>query len=253
MRQDERARFVQGLGRARRVAFPAGEYVGQESFMSADEIRLLAERAAIGPDVTVLDVCCGIAGPGRLITSELGCRYVGVDYSASALQIARHLADGLPCRFEQARVPPLPDGPYDVVLVLETMLAFPDKAALLAEVARVLRPGGRFAFTMESGAPLTARERVRMPDADTVHLMEMDDLSVALEQAGLHIIREQSCTEAHRAAASALLEAFRADEAWIGGRIGSEALADLVAAHELWCDWLSSGRVRKYDVVAQRR
>ena len=69
-------------------------------------------------------------------------------------------------------MPPLPDGRFDVVLLLETMLAFPDKAALLAEVARVLEPGGRFAFTVEEGRPLTAGERARMPDADTVWLVE---------------------------------------------------------------------------------
>ena len=36
-----------------------------------------------------------------------------------------------------------------MVLLLETMLAFPDKEALVGEVARVLGPGGRFAFTVE--------------------------------------------------------------------------------------------------------
>ena len=39
--------------------------------------------------------------------------------------------DGLPCRFEVARVPPLPRGTFEVVLLLETMLAFPDKRTLL--------------------------------------------------------------------------------------------------------------------------
>ena len=47
--------------------------------MSASEILSLAARAGIAPGVSVLDVCCGVAGPGRLITRELGCTYVGVD------------------------------------------------------------------------------------------------------------------------------------------------------------------------------
>src|SRR4051812_28019030 len=96
------------LEQARVSAYAPGEYVGQESFMGAAEILDLADRAEIGPDTSVLDLCCGVAGPGRLIASKLGCRYLGVDYSASAVEIARELAGDLPCRFEQAHVPPLP-------------------------------------------------------------------------------------------------------------------------------------------------
>ncbi|MDX6553686.1 MAG: hypothetical protein QOH74_2174, partial [Gaiellales bacterium] len=91
--------------------------------MRAGEIRALAQRAGIAPGVSVLDLCCGIAGPGRFVTRELGCGYLGVDYSESAIQIARARARDLPCRFEVAQIPPLPPGTFDVVLLLETMLA----------------------------------------------------------------------------------------------------------------------------------
>ena len=65
-----------------------------------------------------------------MITAESGCHYLGVDHSASALATARELAGKLPCRFEQAHLPPLPEGRFEVVLLLETMLAFPDKGRL---------------------------------------------------------------------------------------------------------------------------
>ncbi len=67
----------------------------------------------------MLDLCCGVAGPGRMITAESGCRYLGVDHSASALATAQELAGNLPCRFEQAHLPPLPEGSFEVVLLLE--------------------------------------------------------------------------------------------------------------------------------------
>src|SRR5690349_18040896 len=166
MRQDDRAPYDRALHRARVAAFPPGEFVGQESFMTAGEIRALGVQAGIGPGVAVLDVCCGIAGPGRFITRELGCEYVGVDASAGAVAIARDR----PCRFAVARIPPLPAGPHDVVLLLETLLAFEDKDALVREIFPALLGGGRFAFTLEEGAPLTPAERAAMPDADTVSL-----------------------------------------------------------------------------------
>jgi SAM-dependent methyltransferase len=253
VRQDQREPFLTGLRRAREAAYPAGEYVGQESFMRAAEIHRLARSAGIGPGTSVLDVCCGVAGLGRLIVAELGCRYLGLDSSASAVEIARRLAGSLPCRFEQAEVPPLPDGRFDVVLVLETMLAFPDKRALLADVARVLEPGGRFAFTLEEGPPLTPAERALMPDADTVWLIELAEMIVLLREVGLTVTWRQQLSRSHSAMATALLTCLRTDAGDIAREIGSLALAELIASHELWSDWLDCGRVRKYALVAEKR
>jgi hypothetical protein len=80
VRQDERAPFQTALQQARLAACPPGEFVGQESFMRADEVRQLARQAGIGTGTSVLDLCCGVAGPGRLIVAEHGCHYLGVDY-----------------------------------------------------------------------------------------------------------------------------------------------------------------------------
>src|SRR3954466_12949913 len=181
MKQDDRALFDRALHRARVSAYAAGEFVGQESFMTAGEIRAVAVQAGIGPGVSVLDLCCGVGGPGRYLTEQRACRYLGVDCSASAVAIARELAGDLPCRFEQAQVPPLPADRFEVVLLLETLLAFADKEALVAEVARVLEPGGRFGLTVEEGTPLTPAERMSMPDADTVWLVELAELTALLQ------------------------------------------------------------------------
>jgi SAM-dependent methyltransferase len=252
MRQDERAPFVQALERAREAAFPPGEYVGQESFVTASEIRVLADRAGVRPGVSVLDVCCGVAGPGRLVTRELGCSYLGVDSSASAVEIACERASGLECRFEVAEVPPLPAGTFDVVFLLETMLAFRDKAELLAAISGALAPSGRFAFTLEEGEPLTEAERAVMPDADTVWLTPIDEMRTMLERAGLTLRWQEDWSEAHRTVAESLMATFTADEATIAAGIGPRALDELVAAHHLWSEWLAAGRVRKLAVVADK-
>jgi SAM-dependent methyltransferase len=250
--QDDRAPFVRALQRARASAYAAGEFVEQESFMGAAEIRDLAEQAGVASGVSVLDLCCGIAGPGRFITRELGCSYLGVDSSSSAVEIARERAGDLPCRFEVARVPPVPPGPFDVVLLLETMLAFPDKESLVGEISRALRPGGRFAFTLEEGLPLTGEERERMPDADTVWLTPLPELWAYLERAGLRVRRQEDHSQSHLTVANALIEAFAADATAIAGQIGNEALEQLLAAHRLWSDWLREGRVRKIALVAEK-
>ena len=252
MRQDAREAFTDALERARVAAYPPGEFVGQESFMRASEIRALAVQAGIGPGVAVLDLCCGVAGPGRYITAELRCGYLGVDAAAGAIEIARELADGLPCRFAVGRIPPLPPGPFDVVLLLETILAFPDKRPLVEAVAAALAPGGRFAFTLEEGAPLTAAEQAAMPDADTVWLTPLDELRTIVEAAGLVIRTQEDHTAAHAAMAEALRDAFLADADAITAAIGRPALDVLLDSHRLWSSWMARGRVRKFALVAEK-
>src|ERR671928_613602 len=252
MRRDDRAAVDRALHRARVSAYAPGEFVGQESFMTAAEIRALGTRAGVGPKVEVLDLCCGIAGPGRFLTRELGCDYLGVDASASAVAIARERARDLPCRFAVARIPPLPAGPFDVVLLLETMLAFEDKDALLREIFPALRPGGRFAFTLEEGRPLTAAERAAMPDADTVWLAPLDEIVASLERTGLVVTWQDDLSRAHRAMAQARAGAFAAHAEDIVAHIGHRALDELLAAHRLWVDWLDEGRARKLALVAER-
>ena len=251
MKQDDRTPFDRALHRVRASAYAPGEFVGQEGFMTAGEIRALAARAGIGPGVGVLDLGCGIAGPGRLLTRELGCAYLGVDFSASAVAIAREQAGALPCRFAIAHAPPLPAGSFDVVLLLETMLAFEDKDALVRAIAAALRPGGRFAFTLEEGPPLTAAERAAMPDPDTVWLTPLDELAASLERAGLTVTWQEDHSRAHRATAQALASAYAAEAADIAAQIGRRALDELVAAHRLWVEWLDAGRVRKLALVAE--
>jgi cyclopropane fatty-acyl-phospholipid synthase-like methyltransferase len=253
MMQDERAPFVQALQRARMSAYPPGEFVGQESFMLATEIRALASHAGIAPGVSVLDLCCGVAGPGRFITQELGCTYLGVDLSSSAINIARQSAGDLPCRFEVAQIPPIPPGPFDVVLLLETMLAFPEKETLLQEISQALTTGGRLAFTMEEGQPLTQAERESMPDADTVWLTPLHEMLTCLERAGLVVRSQDDCSRSHRRVADSLANAFSADATDIAAQIGRQALEELLAAHRLWSDWLREGRVRKLAFVAEKR
>jgi SAM-dependent methyltransferase len=252
VKQDDRARFHKALERARAAAYPPGDFIEHEGFMSVREILALADRAVIGPEISVLDLCCGVAGPGRFITAQRGCSYLGVDLSSSAIEIARERARDLLCRFEVTRVPPIPAGLYDVVLLFETMLAFPDKQPLFQEISRALAPGGRFAFTVEAGLPLTAAERQQMPDADTVWLIPLEEMLASLQRSGLVVRWQEDCSQSHLAMADSLTSAFAADAAGISAQVGSQALQELLTAHRLWSTWLREQRVRKFAFVAEK-
>ena len=71
-----------------------------------------------------------------------------------------------------------------------------------------------------------------------------------LERAGLVVRWQDDLSQAHRAVADALIDAFAADATDIAAQIGRQALDELLAAHRLWSDWLREGRVRKFAFVA---
>ena len=84
-----------------------------------------------------------------------------------------------------------------------------------------------------------------MPDADTVWLTPLDEMTRALERAGLAVVWQEDHSRAHRETANALADAFAA-------QTGRPALDELLAAHRLWVEWLETGRVRKFALVARR-
>ena len=92
-----------------------------------------------------------------------------------------------------------------------------------------------------------------MPAADTVWPVELAELTDVLHNAGLAVTWRQEHSSAHHAIATALLRCYRADSPQIAGQIGEQATAELITAHQLWSDWLGSGRVRKFAMVAEKQ
>ena len=110
MRQDDRAPFVRALQRARVSAYAPGEFVEQEGFMRAGEIRALADRAGVARGVSVLDLCCGVAGPGRFITGSWVARIWG-STSAPAPSTSRATRPRPSLSIRGPPDPPAPTGP----------------------------------------------------------------------------------------------------------------------------------------------
>ena len=92
-----------------------------------------------------------------------------------------------------------------------------------------------------------------MPGADTVWPIELAELTCLLRKAGLEVNWRQEYSSSHHAMATALLGCYRADSPRIASQIGNQATAELITAHRLWSDWLGSGRVRKFAMVAGKQ
>jgi len=252
-----RARWLAVLERAGTRAFPIGEYVGQESFVTAREALALARAAGARPGASVLDLCCGAGGLDLLVAVRTGCQTTGVDLDTDALRIARAGAtrSGLQdqTRYVRADAARLPFArAFDAVLLYETLLAFPDPRPLLSEVARVVRPGGRLALTLEAGDPLTPEERALLPNGGTAHLLPEAAFRRALAACGFRVLSLADHTAGHAGIAARLADAFALDRAAITAAVGERAYDDAVTSHRRWAAWLDSGRVRKLAIVAAR-
>ena len=96
---------------------------------------------------TVAEICCGRGEAFELLGSKIG-RGVGVDVSLSMLKAAQREHAGRPlCSVQgDATMLPLADGAFDSVFMLGGIHHVSDRQRLFAEIARILKPGGKFYF-----------------------------------------------------------------------------------------------------------
>jgi SAM-dependent methyltransferase len=104
----------------------------------------------------VLDVACG-SGP---LASRVPGRWVGLDLSPSELDLAAARAPGR-VAMGDATSAPVRSRSAEAVACSMALMLLPDPGAALAEMARLLRPGGLLVALVPATAPLTVRDRVR--------------------------------------------------------------------------------------------
>lgn len=112
----------------------------------------LATATGISAADRVLDVGGGIGGPARQLAERFGCHVTVVDLTAEYCAVGEtltrwtKLTDRVSFVCASALDMPLDDASFDVVWTQHASMNIADKEGLYREVARVVRPGGRFAF-----------------------------------------------------------------------------------------------------------
>lgn len=115
--------------------------------------RRLARALDLRPGQRVLDVASGPGTTAFLLASEFGVEVDGVDLGeesvakAAAKAAERGLADHVHFHVGDAEQLPFPDASFDAVVSECAFCTFPDKPTAAAEMARVLKPGGRVGIT----------------------------------------------------------------------------------------------------------
>jgi sarcosine/dimethylglycine N-methyltransferase len=152
----------------------------------------LLELAQIRAEDRVLDIGAGLAGSARLLTAERGCRVdcveLSSDYCAGAVLLNRltGLEDRIAVHEGSALELPFPDDSFDAAWMQNVGMNIVDKRQLYAEVYRVIKPGGRFAF-QEMAAGETATCYFPLPwatDPADSCLVSADEMRLLLGECG---------------------------------------------------------------------
>ncbi len=110
-------------------------------------VTLISERLRLRPGDCVCDVGCGYGATARQLVDRSGCTVTGLTLSAAQLAYAqeRHKRDNPRLMRRDWLENDFPPDSFDAVLSIESSEHMVDKPRFFAEVARTLRPGGRFA------------------------------------------------------------------------------------------------------------
>jgi ubiquinone/menaquinone biosynthesis C-methylase UbiE len=138
----------------------------------------------VGPGMQLVDLACGRGGPGLWVARATGAGLIGVDWSPKAVELAqRRAADFVPdgrAAFQVGDLAAtgLPDASADAVMCADAIFFATDRVEAFAEVARILRPGGRFVFTCDED------DRGQRPSA-------VPDWTPLVEAGGLSVLRKE--------------------------------------------------------------
>jgi SAM-dependent methyltransferase len=190
------------LEQVRRDAF--GQDIGQNSWITADEYLRFVEWLELSPASHVLEVACGSGGPALFLARTSGCQVVGIDNNENGIAAGSRAAEeqGLDSqvRFQHAdasRPLPFEDESFDSIVCIDAINHLPDRARVLAEWHRVLKPDGRVLFTdpiVVTGLLTNEEIAIRSSIGYFLFAPAGDDEKL-LEKAGFELLRREDVTD----------------------------------------------------------
>ena len=160
-------------------------------------VQTMASRLEdLGPQSKVLDMGAGFGGAARFLAKNFGCKVTALNLSPvqnlrnrqmNKEQELEHLVEVVEASFEEV---PYPDESFDFIWSQDAILHSGDRKKVMAEVKRLLKPGGRFVFTDPMAAD-NCPDGVLQPIYDRIHLETLGSPKFykdILEELGLRFV-----------------------------------------------------------------
>lgn len=187
--------------RIRSEAF--GEDIGQNSWLTAEEQRRFSRKLGLTRHSHLLEVACGSGGPALFLARTIGLTVTGIDINEAGITAARAAATaaGLNGRAEFLCLDcghglPFGDGSFDAVQSIDSINHLAGRRALLAELHRVLRPGGMLLYTdpIIVTGPISSEEMAIRSSIGFFLFVPEGENELVLGDAGFKLVEKENVT-----------------------------------------------------------
>lgn len=160
------------------------------------ELRVLSRYLELRPGERILDVACGSGYWTRRLAAVYGCTAVGIDLSEREIATAQRHHSGTNCTYSlsQAESLPFPPESFDKVISVCALEHFSSDTAALQEMARVAKPNGILAMSVDSlsGPFVTDSDRESHARKHFVqNYYDLNSIRIKLAAAGFQLLEHR--------------------------------------------------------------